>query len=68
MAKKMFWLDWVAISLLIIGGLNWGLTAFNYNLVQHIFGYGFLTKAVYFLVGLSAIYSVFSLWKLGGKR
>lgn len=68
--KKMFWMDWVAISLLIIGGLNWGLVGlFKYDLVKTIFGYmTFLTRAVYILVGLSALYSIYSLSKLGLKR
>lgn len=48
----------IAFVLLVVGGLNWLLVAFNVNLVEMIFGTGTLTKAVYILVGLSAVYEV----------
>jgi len=47
--------------LLIIGGLNWLLAAFNYNVVDMVFGAGStLAMVIYILVGLSAIYEIFS--------
>ncbi|MDD3925278.1 MAG: DUF378 domain-containing protein [bacterium] len=51
-------LDWTALVLLIIGGLNWGLIgAFGFNLVAAIFGdMTALSRIIYVLVGLSAIY------------
>jgi len=50
----------IACWLLIIGGLNWLLVAFGYNLVEAIFGIGTsLTKLIYILVGLSAISEIF---------
>lgn len=49
----------VAFILLVVGGLNWLLVAFNYNLVDMLLGAGStLAKVVYILVGLSAIYEV----------
>lgn len=56
--KKMNALDWVAWVLVVIGGLNWGLVGFfDFNLVSAIFGEtSSLTKVVYALVGLSALY------------
>ncbi len=49
----------VAFILLVIGGLNWGLTAFGYNVVEMVLGSGTtLTQVVYILVGLSALYEV----------
>ncbi len=46
----------IAFILVVVGGLNWLLDAFNWNLVEAIFGAGTLiTKIVYVLVGLSAI-------------
>ena len=46
----------IAFILVVVGGLNWLLDAFNWNLVEAIFGAGTLiTKIVYILVGLSAI-------------
>lgn len=59
-------LNWLAIVLIIVGGLNWGLVGFlNFDLVASIFGtMTFLSRAVYSLVGLSALYMLFSLSKL----
>ena len=49
----------IAFTLLIIGGLNWLLDAFDYNVVDMIFGMGgSVAKAIYVLVGLSAIWEV----------
>jgi len=48
----------IAIVLVIVGGLNWGLVGlFNFDLVAAIFGaMSSLSKIVYDLVGLAAIY------------
>ena len=47
----------IAFILLIIGGLNWLLVAFNYNLVDSIFGMGStIAMLIYILVGLSALF------------
>ena len=55
----MKYLHMIAFILLIVGGLNWLLVAFNYNLVDMIFGAGStLSMLIYILVGLSAIYLV----------
>lgn len=55
--------DIIATVLLIVGGLNWGLVgAFDFDLVAGIFGQGsILARAVYSLVGLSAIYQAVSI-------
>jgi uncharacterized membrane protein YuzA (DUF378 family) len=55
-------LDLLAIILLIVGGLNWGLVAIaRFDLVATLFGLEFgetnaLTRIVYGLVGVSAVY------------
>ena len=52
-------LDILAVTLLIVGGLNWGLwAAFEFDLVAALFGGSttILAKLVYGLVGLAAIY------------
>lgn len=59
--KKMSPLDWIAIVLIIIGALNWGLVALNFNLVEAILGTGTITKLIYGLVGISAVYSIIKL-------
>ena len=56
-------IDVVAAVLLVVGGLNWGLVGVaNFDLVAALFGAGsILAKAVYTLVGVSAIYQALSL-------
>jgi uncharacterized membrane protein YuzA (DUF378 family) len=55
-------LDFVTGLLLVIGGLNWGLVAIaEFDLVAEIVGLEFgetnaLSRVVYGLVGLSAVY------------
>lgn len=63
---KMTTLDWTVHILVIIGGLNWGLVgAFNYDLIASIFGsVPVLVTLVYVLVGLSAIYMAYNMWKM----
>jgi len=56
-------LDWIALILVIIGGLNWGLVVFNLNLVELLLGVGVLAKIVYGLVGLSALYMIYFVTK-----
>lgn len=60
MVKKST-LDWIALVLVIVGGLNWGLVGlFEFNLVSTIFGsILWLQNAVYILVGLSAAYMIY---------
>ena len=67
--KRLSVLDWIALILIIVGGLNWLLVgAFNFDLVAKIFGsMSAIARVVYVLVGLSALYVVFSLGKLAKK-
>jgi hypothetical protein len=53
--------DIVSAVILAIGGLNWGLIGFfEFNLVESIFGpMSALSRIVYCLVGLSALYEIF---------
>ena len=50
--------DKVAMTILVIGGLNWGLVgALEYDLVAELLGaMSDAARVVYVLVGLSAIY------------
>ena len=54
-------LDIIALILVLIGGINWGLVgAFNFNFVDAIFSAGSVVSSiVYILVGISAIYGAF---------
>lgn len=55
-------LNWIAIALVVIGGLNWLLVgAFDFDLVAALFGeMSGVSRAVYVLVGLAAIYTLFA--------
>jgi len=55
-------IDWIAMVLVIIGGLNWGLVGiFGFNLVDWIFGAGSVLSAiVYILVAVGALWMI--LW------
>lgn len=58
---KMDTMGWIAWTLVVVGAINWGLWgAFDYNLVEMIFGMGMLTKWVYILVGVSGLYFVWT--------
>ncbi len=51
--------DVLALILLIVGGLNWGLVGiFEFDLVAFLFGgqTSFLSRAVYIVVFLSALW------------
>jgi uncharacterized protein len=62
MDKLNVW-DWISMVLLVIGGLNWGLVGlFRVDLVGAIFGdMSVVTRIIYVLVGLGALYSIFVL-------
>jgi len=66
---KLNTLDSIAIILVVIGGLNWGLVGlFNLDVVGAIFGVmSVLSRIIYVLVGLSAIYLAFVCPKLERK-
>lgn len=57
-------MDLIAGTLLVVGGLNWGLVgALEFDLVASIFGpMSPLSRGVYILVGLSALYQALQ-WK-----
>lgn len=63
--QKLAWHELVAVVLIIVGGLNWGLVgAFDFNLVSAILGVGMIAKIVYILVGVSAVYALAFVAKL----
>jgi len=68
-ARRVGAIDWIALVLLIIGGLNWGLVGlFGVDLVARIFGdMSLLSRIVYVLVGLSALYTIYFSTKLSNR-
>lgn len=63
-------LDWIALALVIIGGLNWGLVGlFGFDLVAALFGtMSVLSRIVYVLVGLGAIWTIALAARLGNRN
>lgn len=63
-------LDWTAIVLMIVGGINWGLVGlFDVNLVTALFGADSgLTRAVYVVVALAALYGIYLLTKMAARK
>lgn len=59
-------LDKIALSLLIIGGVNWGLVGlFKFDLVAWIFGgqTGIVSRIIYVIVAISAIWCISLLFR-----
>jgi uncharacterized protein len=58
-------IDWIALVLVIVGGLNWGLVGlFSFDLVKAILGaIPILQNAVYILVGIAAAYMIYYVMK-----
>ncbi|NTW15605.1 MAG: DUF378 domain-containing protein [Candidatus Moranbacteria bacterium] len=65
--NKLSTMDLVAIVLLVVGGLNWGLVGlFGFDLVAAVFGdMSVLSRIVYVVVGASAVYVAVMSAKLG---
>lgn len=60
--KNFKTLDWIALILLLIGGLNWGLVGlFNFSLVHAIFG-NLLARLIYIVVGVAAGFKIYLLY------
>ncbi len=69
MVNKLKGIDWVALILVIVGGLNWGLVGlFDFDLVGTIFGVlSIISRIVYILVGLAAVYLLIMSGKMARK-
>lgn len=56
----------IALILVIIGAINWGLIGlFNFNLVSAIFGdRSAVSKVIYSLVGIAGLYTIYVLTRV----
>ncbi|MBA4696277.1 MAG: DUF378 domain-containing protein [Legionella sp.] len=65
---RLNYLDLLMLVLLVIGGLNWGLVGLlNFDLVAYLFGaMTHLSRIVYALVGIAALYTIYLLLKHRG--
>lgn len=63
-------LDWIALIILIAGGLNWGLIGLlNLDLMGAALGEGSnALRLLQLLIGLAALYGIVFAWRLGGRR
>lgn len=64
-------LDWSALTLVIIGAINWGLIGFfKFDLVATLFGGmdSLVSRIIYALVGLSGLYCVSLYAKFTNKK
>ncbi len=66
---KLNVVDLIALVLVIVGGLNWALVGiFKFDLVAWIFGdMSVVSRIVYILVGVGAVYMAIIAAKLGKK-
>ena len=61
MRIRMRPMDWTALTLIIIGAINWGLVGFfRFDLVATIFGGvdSVMSRIIYALVGLSGLWAL----------
>lgn len=68
-ARTLNAIDWIALLLLIVGALNWGLIGLaGLDLVASLFGVMTpVSRAVYGLVGLAGLYALYLCMRLAGK-
>lgn len=65
---KLSIIDWIAVILVIVGGVNWGLVGlFNLDLVSEVFGgeSGFDT-VIYVVISLASLWMIYTVSKMAG--
>ncbi len=65
------WADRIALALIVIGGINWGLVGLlNFDAVAWLFGGSeeIFSRIVYTLVGLGAIWGITLLFRPREER
>lgn len=67
--KSLNVVDWLAIVLVVVGAINWGLIGvFKYDLVAKIFGdMSGVSRAVYTVVGVAGLYLLMASMKYARK-
>ena len=63
-------LDWTALTLVIIGALNWALIGFfKFDLIATLFGgmESWVSRIIYILIGLSGLYCLSLYGKLNDR-
>lgn len=64
------WLDCIALTIAIIGAVNWGLIGFfSFDLVALVFGnMSWVSRIIYALVGISGLYLLTFYMYAGGNH
>lgn len=63
-------LDYVILTLVIIGAINWGLIGFiQFDLVRFLFGdMSLISRIIYALVGISGLYAISYYGRIGNNH
>lgn len=64
------WFDYTALTIIIIGAINWGLIGFfDFNLVSFLFGnLTWLSRIIYAVVGLAGLYLITLYGRMGSSE
>lgn len=58
-------LEKIALILLLLGGINWGLVGlFQFNVVDYVFGQMWVDWLIYVAIGFSALYVILNWQKI----
>lgn len=61
--------DFIALIIVLIGGINWGLVGLiNLNIVTAIFGFGMFSRLIFIIVGVAAGYLAYLLYVAKSKK
>lgn len=64
-------LDWTALTLIIIGAINWGLIGlFRFDLIATLFGgiESAISRVIFVIIGLAGLYCLSLYMKLDDER
>ncbi|MDO4452930.1 MAG: DUF378 domain-containing protein [Eubacteriales bacterium] len=66
----MKWLDYLALTLVIIGAINWGLIGFfQFDLVAFLFGsLSLISRIIYAVVGIAGLYMISMYGRIGHQE
>jgi len=69
-SKNVHVIDLITTIVLVIGGINWGLVGlFDWNFISSVFGFtSVLTRTLYSLVGIAAVYKILTWVKTEKSR
>lgn len=66
----MKWLDYLALTLVIIGAINWGLIGFfQFDLIAFLFGsLSLISRIIYAVVGIAGLYMISTYGRIGHQE